>query len=430
MLNPGAVLIAQIQLPWLICGALVGYLLVMFTNPVRVAFRDGFRAVKRYSGLWFTFGMFGFAYALFDLGKRVYAYSVLPPEDRPVFMWLRAAWRDPQLWLTGSPESLWYVPPDGLREAATDAVLPALEGVAGIFNNLVSTFPLAVFVALLFLFNWQNRQLLLLRSLRRRYRQWGWAAYFGLLVAAVAVVGKLLLYALPPLINLQGDSALVWFQWAPVVAWAAFLFEYLFGVCLQIYLILLAYCWVRGLTFTHSRLLDLAIRRFAFVAKWALVVLLLSSIFVDLPLILKNFAPFESWFAVEPERLDARLRIARSFLTAFLILFATMQITLTFHNESFVKALRDHARFLRQNWWLLSWFLIIAALHWYFFHVTHLVCLRALGEGTAPGILWSLLAPWLSGLVGAWLLASWVCLYRHCGHGRVAGDAGENWIKF
>src|ERR1043165_173613 len=80
-------------------GALVGYLLVLFTNPVRASLRDGLRCVRRYSMLWITLGAFGFAYALFQLALRIYFFCVLPPADRPPFLWARDAWRDPHLWL-------------------------------------------------------------------------------------------------------------------------------------------------------------------------------------------------------------------------------------------------------------------------------------------------------------------------------------------
>lgn len=425
---PGlAVTIQPQHLPWLLLGALGGYLLLMFTNPVRGALRDGWRAIRRYHVLWLAFGAFGFANTLFQLAIRIYSYCVLPPDDRPVFMWLRAAWRDPKFWLKGSSESLWYVPPGGLHEAARNAVLPAIESVAGIFNNLVSTFPLAAIAAVLLLANWDGHQMVLQRALRRRYKLWGWAAYAGILVCAFAVIAKVLLYAAPPLLHFEGRWALLWFQWSPVVAWVSFLFEYFFGVCIQIYLILLAYCWVRGITFDQAKLLDFAIRRFSFVMKWAAVVVVLSSLFLDLPLILKNFAPFQEILAADESTMDFRIRLARSILAGFLLIFPTMQITLTFHNESIVKALRDHGTFLRNHWWRFSWFLIIAALHFYLFTALNLVCIRALGEGTAPGILWSFLAPWLNGIVGAWLLASWVCVFRNCDHAR---SPQENWIKF
>jgi hypothetical protein len=319
------------------------------------------------------------------------------------------------------------VPPHGLHDAARDAVLPAIESVAGIFNNLVSTFPLASVAAVLLLTNWDGHQMVLQRALRRRFAVWGWVAWAGILLGALAVIGKVLLYAAPPILNLEGNLALLWFQWSPVIVWIAFLFEYFFGVCIQIYLILIGYCWVRGLTFDHPRLLDFAIRRFSYVLKWAAVVVILSSLFIDLPLILKNFSPFQTWLTVDDATLDRRVQLARAGLAGFLLIFPTMQITLTFHSESILKALHDHAQFLRRYWWRFGWFLILAGVHFYLFVALNLLLGRALGDGTAPGVAWSLLAPWLNGVVGAWLLASWVCIFRSCDHDRALQ---ENWIKF
>ncbi len=55
-----------------------------------------------------------------------------------------------------------------------------------------------------------------------------------------------------------------------------FLFEYLLGVGVQIYLILLCYAWIRGMTFDFDGLRRFALRRFAYVVQWAVVVLAIS----------------------------------------------------------------------------------------------------------------------------------------------------------
>ena len=418
------------QLPWLVCGALGGYLLLMFTNPVRASLRDGFRCIRCYPTLWITLGIFGFAGALFQLALRCYYASVLPFEERPVFVWMREAWRDSDLWLHGSSQSLWHLPPHALGDAIRESALPALESVAGLFNCAFSTFPVAALAALLLLVNWQGHHGVMHRALRQRFGRFGWIVYAGVLVCALGALAKPCLYAAPQLIIALGGSPvaqLTWFQWAPVVAWAGFLFEYLFGVCMQIYLILLAYAWVRGLTFTHSHLLDFAIRRCTFVLKWALVVMLLSSVFIDLPLILKNFAAFQAWFPDDAAVIDGRQRLARTLLTGILLLAATVQITLVFHSETLRKALRDHRRFVERYAWPFAWFLIIAALHFYLLQVALGLVLRGLGEETAAGVVWALIAPWLRALLAAWLLASWVCLFKRCDTGRP--DA-EDWIQF
>ena len=104
-----------------------------------------------------------------------------------------------------------------------------------------------------------------------------------------------------------------------------------------------------------------------------------------------------------------------------------MQITLIFHSESLAKALRDHLRFLTRNVWPFGWFLLLAALHLYLVNIVQLVIQRGLGEGVSLGIAWSLVSPWIFGIVAAWLLAGWVCLFKQCDTGR---STDENWIKF
>jgi hypothetical protein len=427
---PLALAVLHAQLPWLICGAFGGYVLVMLTNPVRPSLRDGLRCIRRYSTLWVTLGVFGFAGALFQLGLRFYFASVLPFEEKPAFVWMREAWRDPRLWLFGSPESLWYLPKGALLDTIRESPLPALESTAGLFNCVFSTFPIAALAALLLLVNWQGHHGVMLRALRKRFGGFGWVIYAGVLICALAAFAKPFLYAAPQVIVALGGgpaAQLEWFQWGPVAAWLGFLFEYLFGVCMQVYLILLAYVWVRGLTFTHAHLLDFAIRRCSFVLKWALVVMLLSSIFIDLPLILKNFDAFHAWFPDVPALIDRRQQLARTLLTVILLLWATVQITLVFHSEALLKALRDHLRFFARYWWPFGWFVIVAAMHFYLFQVIQSLILRGLSEETAAGVLWSLVAPWLKAVLAAWLLASWVCLFKRCDTGR---SEAEDLIQF
>ena len=64
--------------PLLLLGALLGYALLIWSNPVRASLLDGVRAVRRYPVLALIFGAFGFAYALFQLGLRVYLNFALP----------------------------------------------------------------------------------------------------------------------------------------------------------------------------------------------------------------------------------------------------------------------------------------------------------------------------------------------------------------
>ena len=70
------------------------------------------------------------------------------------------------------------------------------------------------------------------------------------------------------------------------INWLSFLFEYVIGVGVQVYLLLLAFAWVRGLTFDREALRRFALRRWVLVSKWAGVLLLVSSVGINLPLLL------------------------------------------------------------------------------------------------------------------------------------------------
>lgn len=404
---------------WLLAGALAGYLLMMRTNPVRACLRDGLRTIQRYRAMWVLPGAFGFCYALFQLGLRYYFSRMLPAGESPIFRWTREGGAGG---IAGASDVLWRLAPGELTAAAKSAVLPAIESAAALFNVVVSTFPLAAIAAFLFLINSGNHHAVLVRALRRRFGSWAWAAHAGIIVCATAALLKPIAYAIPRLVN--GE---LWFQWSPVLVWLAFLFEYLFGVCLQIYLILLAYCWVRGLSFTHKHLVDFAIRRFSFVVRWAAVVMVLSSVFIDIPLILKNFTPFASLFPSDWEITEHRVQVARTILGILFLLCATIQITLTFHSESLRKAFIGHLQFVRRHAWPLIWFLVLAAIHFFMLHTVNLASLRGWGEGTALWVVWILLFPWLAGIMSAWLLASWVSFYKRCETGRLRA---ENWIQF
>ena len=393
--------------------ALAGYALMMFTNPARAGFRDGLRALRRYPSLWAIPGVFGFSAAIFQLLKRAYFAWVLPPSERQGFYWMREAWSDKDYWLTGSDQSVWWLPREEFLHALRESRMPAFETLAGMFNCLVAAFPISAMAAILLLLNRGGHHGVLIRALRKRLGIFGWAVHFGIVVCAVAAIAKPLLYIAPQLFALTADSADLWQQWSQVIAWLSFLFEYLCGVFIQTYLILLAYIWVRGLTFTRTHLVDFSMRRFSAVVKWAGIVMLFSTLFIELPLVLRNFGSFAGWFP-EPEQFAMRLTAARAALAIFSLLAASMQITLIFHSESLVAAFRDHVAFLREHWWPLAWFIAIAGLHCFAMQAGRQAVAFGLGEGSALWVAWSLLSPWIAGVIVAWMLASWVCIFKRC----------------
>src|SRR5262249_11978878 len=153
----------------------------------------------------------------------------------------------------------------------------------------------------------------------------------------------------------QENVALRLLQGSFVVDWLSFLFEIMFGTAVQIYLVLMVYAWVRGLNFTHRHLIDFAIRRFSFVIKWSLVVMVLGTLLINIPRIMTNVPPFTRY--VRPDLLPQGYEdeVARPLFAAILIIFSSVQIILTFHGETLWEAIRDHFRFIRREWWPVAW---------------------------------------------------------------------------
>jgi hypothetical protein len=391
---------------WLAAGALAGYGLMMATNPVRKSLGDGWRALRRYPALWVVFGVLGFTNAAFALVTRWYLAVALPEGQRPEFMWARDAWRDPHLWLTGSPGSLWWLPRSDFAQTMRESLLPALEGVAGLFNNAVSTFPLAALAALALLLPWRGRAAVLLAELRRKMGLWGWCLYAALLCTGLAAVAKPVLYVTPLLLPPE-----LWMRWGQPIAAVAFAFEYLLGVAVQVFALALAFAWARGLNVERNELIDFALRRTVRVLQWSALILFLAMVLIEAPLVLKNFPSTADLFP-EDQLFGQRLASARAAIACFVLFGACVQVALVLHGCTWRQALREHLRLVAGAWWPLGWFVIIAAFHFLVLHAVRENVARGVGEGTALWVAWRLIAPWPAAAITGWLLASWVCVYR------------------
>ena len=382
-----------------------GYALVMFANPVRASLLDGWRCVRRYPVIWRLLAWLGFSNALFHLVVRLVLHFRFAPE----LSWGRAGWHDPAVWLHGSPDSIWWLPPSAARQVLRDGVLPAIESLAGLFNNAITTFPLAVLAALGLFTNRFRYATLLRDALRRRFGVAAWPLLAGVYVSAAAVVMKAALYFLLPVLTNPA-----WFRIAPAIAGVAAVFEYLFGLAIQLYLIMHAYAWVRGLSFEPDALREVVVRRLGACAKWAAIVVTASCLFIELPLVLKNFPAFAAIFPDVRETFEFRAAIARIGLAAVLLACASMQAWLALHGETLRRAWRAHWRFIGLHAWSVLWFLILAGVHLFAVQTLRGLVLRGLGENTALGLAWTLVWPWLAGLVVGWCLAAWVCLFKRC----------------
>ena len=370
-----------------LCG---GYAIVMLFNPVRSALRDGFRCITRFKRIWLTFTALGFAYATFQ-------FATFPPvqqlSDLDVSQVLA-----PGDWAWPSFLEIW-----------PDVPLPALEGVAGIFDNATTTYPLSVVAAVLLTFNWRGLHGALFRALRKRYRIWSYAIYLVLLLSLLATLLKPFAFWF----------ATQWLQLSATIDAIAFIFEYLFGVYIQVYLITVCLAWVKGLSFHEGDLFRFAVRRFSYVLEWAGIVVIVGMLIVRAPLLL-------AYFQDVPGVIDF-LSYSRYVMSGLIIAFCSVQISLVLHNESLGAAFRAHREFIRRNLFRFGWFFLIAAMHFFFLMACDAIVRGAVADRVVGLIGWKIIYVCVRGLVTGWLLASWVCLFRQC---ETARANQETWIRY
>ena len=382
--------------PWL--GLLAGYLIVLFFNPIRLALRDGLRCILRFKRVWLTFALLGFAYSVFQFVTFTPLHGLADLDFSQVTA--PASWEWPAF------VEIWREVP-----------LPALEGVAGIFDNATTTYPLSVVAAVLLLINWRGLHGALVRALGKRYGFWGYLIYLVVVISALAALVKPIVFWRLPVWGTTEPAAQLLRISATVDA-VAFIFEYLFGVYIQVYLITVCLAWIKGLSFGEQDLFGFAMRRFSYVLEWAGIVVIVSTLIVRVPLLL-------AYFMNVPDVLDY-LPGERFIMCALITAFCSMQVSLVLHNETLRAAFQAHKEFVRTNLFRLGWFLLIAAIHYFFLITADAIVRGAVADRTVGIIAWKIIYVCLRGLVTGWLLASWVCLFRQC-ETRRANQ--EKWIQ-
>jgi hypothetical protein len=361
-----------------------GYVIVMLFNPVRLALRDGFRCMIRYKRVWVTFVLFGFAYLVFQFSTLT-PIQTLSDFDLGQF----------------ATVTNWHWPRFG--EIWQEAPLPALEGVAGVFDDATTTYPLSAIAAIFMLANWRGLHGALLGALRKRFRFPGNLIYGVMLLSGIAALIKpFLFWALPIWGGLLPTADLL--QLSATVDAVAFIFEYLFGVYIQVYLISVCFAWIRGLSFEEGELFRFAMRRFSYVLEWAGLVVLVSTLIVRMPLLL-------AYFMNIPDVLDY-LPIERVVMCGLIIAFSSVQISLALHNETLREAVHAHWQFVRANSTRFAWFLLMCGLHLFLLTAGDAIVRGAIADRLAPLIVWKIIFVCLRGLITGWLLAAWVCLFR------------------
>lgn len=391
-------MLATIPRAYALVAMAAGYLLVLLASPVRLALRDGLRCLARYPRVWLSFAALSSTYALFQ-------WFVLEPSTGADYSFRQfPSWAD------------WGWP--GIGAALCESLLPAALATAGLFDNAVTTFPLSTLAAVLLIVNWRGLHGSLFTALRKRYRAAGYLIYFAVLIGAFATFTKALLYwRLPTLAAFVLAPRLL--HLSALVDTLAFMFEYLCGIYLQVYLITVCLGWVKGLNFGEGALFRFAMRRFSYVFQWAVLVLLVSIFTINFPILLA--------FYVNLPWVGDYLFVARWVLAGAIVSFSTIQISLSLHNETLGAAFRAHGSFLAKHWRRFAWFLAICAFH--FLLLTLLdTSLKTAAEGRSLVLLtWRCVHLLVQSFLIGWLLASWVCLYRQCEMGKVSQ---ESWVAY
>jgi hypothetical protein len=294
--------------------------------------------------------------------------------------------------------------------SAGRAWLPALELLAGLFNQAIVSYPTSAVAALLFMMNWRGYQMQFLRAAKRRMGRWWLPVYVGLLVCALAAFSKPIFSLSIYWLNQYFDGIFL-LRAGALIDWLSFQFEYLFGLLIQIFLILLTFVWIRGLNSEPVRIFQFAMKRAVYAAKWAGVILLATFFLIHLPLLTSYW-----WIRQQTDFTNAVVhyveQTARPLIAVALLLFCSVQITLILHNETLREALREHTEFARRNWFRIISFMVVAGLHLFAINWADEFIVGAYPVYSVPNILFSALFSVGRAILAAWFLAGWVCLYK------------------
>src|SRR5207245_9931540 len=98
-------------------------------------------------------------------------------------------------------------------------------------------------------------------------------------------------------------------------------------------------------------------RRFSYVLEWAGIVVVVSMLVLRLPMLL-------AYFVNVPNVLDY-LPLQRVFMSGFILVFCSVQISLVLHNETLREAFRAHLQLRRRDFRRLGWHSLIRCLNFY-----------------------------------------------------------------
>lgn len=369
------------EIAWLAALTVAVWVCALLWPPTRRAYLNGWRCLGRHTMLWKIPAGFTLCYGIFQLTAL-----------------LLLSWR-----LETAPVLGTWTSPTSFSPIILSSLLPATESLAAIFNCLVATFPLSAVAAMLFLFNTRGLTAELGRTL---FKVFGWKGHLLFLLLLLCAMASLLkpalILVLPELINRWpfGETLIG----ATLINALSFAFEYMLGTCFQIYLLLVAFGWVRGTEFDSEKLLRFAVRRMGFVFKWALVIVATTIALLQLPMLAGIL------FTGVPAPAGTE-SYARLLLAVVMITLAGVQIRLVLHNETLGRAIGWYWRFLHRQGFSLSLFLLTAATLLLPWKILEILVTDGFGESVL-GQSGAILTQSAGAIFGGWILASWVCFYK------------------
>lgn len=381
---------------FLLLLALAWVSLWLIPRNLRHSLRDGGRALGSRPVLWRLPMLFAVAYALYALGAD----------------WLLA-------WRIGSPPAFdlpFRLDFDGWQaNYRFPSVWTPLPAVGGIFDHLVTVYPVSALFALGYLIDWRGLRSEFGRYARRKLQRLGpWIMPAFLAAAVAALLRPGLQLFLPEIESFLGAG---FAAWVVPISFLAFAFEFPAAVGLQTFLILGAFLWSRGILASQTRLLRLTAHRMVFVLRYAVLVYALYLLLGIVPgwvlAVLGQSAPVPGHAFSPFVWLQSAAFLISFGLSALFVLLFSVQVRLVLTNRSLRQAVRDHFRALRRSPRLWGGFLLFVYLTFYLVDAG-LAVLDALLVDAAPG--WRFLLMTVRNLaviaVGSWLLAAWVIFFR------------------
>ncbi len=387
--TPG-VNVGQELLPIIYAATVIaGVVLWLLHSRVRAALGHGMQCLLRYPALWRIPAAFAIAYGVFQwIAEALLVWRMGE--------W-SATWPMQRQW---NPDADWNVEPLGV-------VIDALDRMATLGSGIIISFPLAAFVVLWVGIFRAGIVLQLARAVRRRFPRSWLVLVVGFSLAAVASIIKPVMYLfLPEVLERLPMDPLTVLIGASVVNLVSLAFEIFLESYVTVYLMLLAFAWVRGIRADRQRLHLLSARRMGYVLKWTLMTTVFAMIVVG-----AMFA--ESYFpAADGGGLSRLGAFAQILYAVVLLAFFPVQAVLVFHNRSLRASLVASARLMKNNLACMLLFLSGGALVFAGLVSADEIITSRL-QGVSIGFATSAIVDTLSAILAGWLLASWVCLYRN-----------------